>query len=99
MDNAQAAKTLEHLADLLEAQRANSFRVQAWRAAAQRVRSGKEPLALVVTHEGLEGLKSELGVGNGIASALRELLVTGRLRMVERLEGHLSPEDLFLTVP
>jgi hypothetical protein len=99
MENAQVAKTVEHLADLLETQKANAFRVQAWRAAAQKIRGAKDPLALVVTHEGMSGLQNDLGVGPGIASALRELLATGRLRMLERLEGHVAPEDLFLTVP
>jgi hypothetical protein len=99
MENAQVAKTVEHLADLLETQKANAFRVQAWRAAAQKIRVAKDPLALVVTHEGVSGLQNDLGVGPGIASALRELLATGRLRMLERLEGHVAPEDLFLTVP
>jgi hypothetical protein len=99
MENALVAKTVEHLADLLEAQKANPFRVQAWRAAAQKIRAARDPLALVVTHEGAGGLQNDLGVGPGIASALRELLGTGRLRMLERLEGHVAPEDLFLTVP
>jgi DNA polymerase (family 10) len=99
MENAQVAKTVEHLAALLEAQKANPFRVQAWRAGAEKIRSAKDPLALVVTHEGLAGLQRDLSVGTGIAAALQELLLTGRLRMLERLEGHNAPEDLFLTVP
>jgi hypothetical protein len=99
MENVEVARTMEHLANLLEAQKASPFRVQAWRGAAQKVRDAKEPLALVAMHEGQPGLQTELDVGPGIASALRELLATGRLRMLERLEGHMAPEDLFLTVP
>lgn len=99
MENVEVARTVERLADLLEAQKASPFRVQAWRGAVQKIRAAKEPLALVALHEGLPGLQTELNVGPGIASALRELLGTGRLRMLERLEGHMAPEDLFLTVP
>ncbi|MBL8955093.1 MAG: DNA-binding protein [Myxococcaceae bacterium] len=98
MDNATVAATCERLANLLEAQRANPYRVGAWRAAAAKVR-GAVPLAPVAAAEGRSGLERALGVGEGVASALQELLGTGRLRMLERLEGRVSPEDLFLSVP
>jgi hypothetical protein len=39
------------------------------------------------------------GVGAGIASAIRELVETRRLGLLERLEGEVSPEDLFARVP
>jgi len=98
MDNATVAATLERLAALLEAQRANAYRIDAWRAAASKVPAAP-PLEEIAAREGIDGLKRALNVGDGIASALRELLGTGRLRMLERLEGRVSPEDLFLAVP
>ncbi len=98
MDNATVAATLERLAKLLEAQRANPYRVDAWRAAAEKAKTA-EPLEPLVAGGGTDGLKRALAVGDGIASAVRELIGTGHLRMLERLEGHVSPEDLFLTVP
>lgn len=99
MDNATAAATLDRLASLLEAQRANPYRVDAWRAASTKVAGATEPLEPLAEREGVEGLKRVLALGDGTASALHELLATGRLRLLERLQGHVSPEDLFLSVP
>lgn len=56
-------------------------------------------LERVGREQGLEGLKRELGCGNGIGSCVRELLETGRLHLLERLEGEVTPEELFLRVP
>ncbi len=98
MDNATVAATLERLAALLERQRANTYRVDAWRAAAVKARAAPE-LAPIAGTQGVDGLKQALGVGDAVASAVAELIGTGRLRMLERLEGHVSPEDLFLAVP
>jgi hypothetical protein len=39
------------------------------------------------------------GVGLSIGSAIREYAASGRLAMLERLEGQVSPEDLFASVP
>lgn len=99
VDNATAAERLERLASLLEAQRATTYRIDAWRAAATKAAAAPEPLVGLARRDGIEGLKRVLGLGDGTASALHELLLTGRLRMLERLEGHVSPEDLFLSVP
>ncbi|MBK7857848.1 MAG: DNA-binding protein [Archangiaceae bacterium] len=99
MDNATAAAKLDRLASLLEAQRANPYRVDAWRAAAVKVAGAAEPVEALGEREGNPGLQRVLGIGDGVASALHELLATGRLRMLERLEGRVSPEDLFLSVP
>jgi DNA polymerase (family 10) len=99
MDNARAAEQLDRLAGLLEAQHANDFRVAAWRAAADRVRHATLSLEDIGAQKGVAGIKEQLGVGDGIASALRELLATGRLHMLQRLEGEVSPIDVFANVP
>ena len=39
------------------------------------------------------------GIGQSLASAIDEVVHTGRLGLLERLEGQVSPEELFLTVP
>jgi Helix-hairpin-helix domain len=99
MDNLTAAEKLERVAALLEAQHANPYRVDGWKAAAARVRSAAEPLAPVAEKEGVEGLVRAVGLGQGTASALAELLASGHLRLLDRLEGATAPEDLFLRVP
>jgi Holliday junction resolvasome RuvABC DNA-binding subunit len=97
--NEDVADALERVADLLEAQDENPFRVRAWRAGAQSVRASPREVAELLAQEGLDGLDRLPGVGKSLAGAIAELVHTGRLRMLDRLEGEISPEDLFTTVP
>jgi DNA polymerase (family 10) len=90
---------LERVGDLLEAQEADPFRVRAWRRAADTVRSEPRPLTGILADEGRTGLLALAGIGESLASAIEEILHTGRLAMLDRLEGQISPEDLFTTVP
>jgi hypothetical protein len=99
LDNADVADALERVGDLLEAQDADPFRVRAWRRAAGTVRGEPRRLADVLASEGRAGLLALPGIGASLASAIEELVHTGRLRMLERLEGEIAPEDLFTTVP
>lgn len=98
-DNADVADVLERVGDLLEAQGANPFRVRAWHRAAATVRRSPRPLSEIEAACGEEGLIALPGIGKSLASAIGELLHTGRLALLERLEGQISPEDLFTTVP
>jgi hypothetical protein len=97
--NDDIAAALDRLADLLEVQHANGFRVRAYRNAATSARTLGQPLADLVAAEGLEGLERLPSIGKSIASTIRELVVTGRVPMLDRLEGQVSPEDLLATVP
>jgi hypothetical protein len=63
------------------------------------VRSQAEPVAALLAREGTEGLDRLPAIGKSLAGAIAELVHTGRLRMLDRLEGEISPEDLFTTVP
>lgn len=97
--NDELADVLERVADLLAAQDANPHRVRAYRTAARNVRSHPEPLAEMAARGGRRGLEELPGVGKTIASQLDEYLHARRLTFLERLEGQISPEDLFTTVP
>jgi Holliday junction resolvasome RuvABC DNA-binding subunit len=99
IDNASIAGALERVSDLLEAQRAEPHRVRAYRRAAHEVRQLARPCAEIFEHAGHAGLERIPGVGPSIGSAIEELLHTGQLRRLDRLEGQVSPEDLFATVP
>jgi len=99
VDNTEIADALERVADLLEAQHADGFRVRAYRKAAQTCRTLEGPLALVLADEGLKGLERLPGIGRSIAASIAEYIVTGRLRLLDRLEGEVSPEALFATLP
>jgi hypothetical protein len=97
--NAELGQVLDRIAELLHAQDANPFRVQAWRTAADALRSQDRPVRALFDEGGMQALDAIPGIGRGIASALRELIRTGRLGLLDRLEGQVSPEDLFITVP
>jgi hypothetical protein len=98
-DNREIAEVLERVADLLEAQDANPFRVRAYRTAAGTLRGLAEPAAGILAREGPEGLDRLPGIGPSIARLVAEFVHTLRLALLERLEGQVSPEDLFTTVP
>lgn len=98
-DNDEIASVLERVADLLEAQGAESFRLRAYRAAADTVRQESRSVADIAEEEGLKGLAELPAIGKSLASTIRELVSTGRLAMLDRLEGEVAPEDLLATVP
>lgn len=98
-DNQSIADKLLEVADLLEQQKANPFRVNAYRRAAQTVSSHEEELAALAGREGIEGLDRLPGVGRTIALAIEEMLHTGRWMQLERLRGSLNPEQVFQSIP
>jgi hypothetical protein len=96
--NEEIADPLERIGLLLEEQGADRFRVRAYRRAAGVVRSFPDSIARISTREGMDGLTQLPGVGRSIGAAIREFVATGRIALLERLEGQVSPEDLFCTV-
>lgn len=97
--NARCADRLREAADLLEAQGANPFRVSAYRKAADTVRDVPEDLSTIIDRDGIAGLDALPGIGRGIASALLEMVRTGRWMQLERLRGSSDPVQLFTSVP
>jgi DNA polymerase (family 10) len=97
--NDQIADVLEQVADRLEAQHANVYRIDAYRAGAAVVRNHPtsiQDLALTEARAGLDALPQ---IGSSLSGSIEEIAHTGRLRMLERLHGRLSPVELFKTVP
>lgn len=97
--NDHIAEVLERISDLLEVQGGSLFRVRAYRRAARTVRETEIPLVIIVDHEGSEGLEKLPNIGRSISSVIMEFIHNGRVAFLERLEGQVSPEDLFTTVP
>ena len=98
-DNQAIAGKLLEIADLLEQQSANPFRVNAYRRAAGTVAGHGEDLAVLTAREGIEGLDKLPGIGRSIALAIQEMLNTGRWMQLERLRGSLDPEQVFQSIP
>jgi putative hydrolase len=97
--NAQLAMKLQEMSDLLEQQGANPFRIKAYRQAAGTLNELKREVAEILKQEGIRGLEALPGIGRGIASAIAELVTSGRWAQLERLRGDLDPVHLFQTVP
>ncbi|MBX6364284.1 MAG: DNA polymerase/3'-5' exonuclease PolX [Gemmatimonadetes bacterium] len=87
MENLEIARTLEQVADLLEIQGANVFRVRAYRNAARTVSSLGRPVAEMVAAG--EDLRQLPGIGEDLSAYLTELVETGRLTLLDELEKQL----------
>ena len=97
--NGQIARRLEELANLLEVQGANPFRIGAYRRGAVTVATLAEPVSDLYRREGIEGLDRIPGIGRRLAIAVRTLLETGRLPLLEHLRGEVDPVLLLQSVP
>jgi Holliday junction resolvasome RuvABC DNA-binding subunit len=98
-ENAQIAAQLREAAALLHAQEGNPFRIAAYRKAADTIARASRPVRELFDAQGRAGLQALPGVGPGIASAIAEMLVTGRWAQLARLRGDADPEALFRSVP
>lgn len=83
MDNAQIAATLDEVADVLEIQEANPFRIRAYRNAVRTVEAQTVPLARWVD-EG-KALTDLPGIGKEMEGHIKELLATGSLSFRDQL--------------
>jgi DNA polymerase (family 10) len=83
--NSEIASVFDHVADLLDYQGGNVFRVRAYRNAAHTIGGLVEPLAAVRadTNRSLTDLD---GIGDDLAGKIEELLDTGRLPLLEELK-------------
>jgi putative hydrolase len=97
--NRLVADVLHQLADLLEQQHADPFRVRAYRHAADVVASLDVELDDLVAREGRAGLVALPAIGERIAGTILEILSTGRSSQLDRLRGTFDPEELFQAVP
>lgn len=97
--NERMARCLEEVADLLEAQYANPYRVQAYRSAAVTLRNLDEPAAEILKRDGLNGLILLPAIGESIAHSIEQMVLTGNLNLRQRLRGEIEPEQILATVP
>jgi DNA polymerase (family 10) len=85
--NAEIADALFRLAELLEIEGANPFRVRAYRNAARTVGDLPESVAALLA-EGRD-LAELPGIGKDLAGKIKEIVDTGHLRTLEEVERHL----------
>ena len=97
--NTDVADRLDELATLVEQQGGSGYRVRAYRRAAASVRHATESVGDVLHQRGTEGLKAIPGVGDSIARAIRDLVIHGRLAMLDRVRGESDPVKMLASVP
>lgn len=99
MQNTEIARRLEEVAWLLNEQGANPYRVQAYRRAAETLRRLAQSVTEILQREGAEGLRQLPGIGESLARSIREVVLTGRLPILDRLRGESDPISLLVSVP
>lgn len=97
--NSRIAMKLQEMSDLLEQQGANTFRIKAYHQAATTLSELRQEVGEILEQEGSKGLEALPGIGRGIATAIAEIVTTGRWAQLDRLRGSLDPVHLFQTVP
>jgi DNA polymerase (family X) len=86
MTNLEIADAFDQLADLLEFQGANPFRVRAYRNAARRLSDLSEP-AVAILQDAERSLTDLDGIGKDLAEKIETLVATGRLPQLEELKA------------
>jgi DNA polymerase (family 10) len=88
MTNRDTAAALDEIADLLEFQNANPFRVRAYRNAARQITNLSEPLTNIVA-DSKRDLTEIAGIGKDLAQKIVELLTTGSMEMLDQLRSEI----------
>src|ERR1044072_6696215 len=89
MTNLEIADALDRLADLLQVERENPFKVRAFRRAARSVEG--HPVAMEALIDGGGDPSSLPGVGREIAKGIRELGATGKAGGAETMGQGAAP--------
>lgn len=97
--NEKIAEQLERIAELLEGQDTNPFRVGAYRRAAETLRGLDEPAWQLLEREGLAGLQRLPNIGERLARAIEQYVQGGGIALLEHLQGPANIQRLLATVP
>ncbi len=84
MDNADIARVLDEVGDLLEIQGANPFRVRAYRTAARTIESLAEPASALALRDP-DALAELPGIAKDLAGKVAEIATTGDLALRREL--------------
>ncbi len=87
--NADIATLFEEIADLLEIENANPFRVRAYRNAARQLQGMGVPAADMVAKG--EDLTELPGIGDDLAAKIQEIVETGKCQFLEKLRKKTPP--------
>ena len=96
--NEEIAHVFDEIADLLEIEEANPFRVRAYRNAARTLRGlGREVAELLADGEDITLLP---GIGKDLAAKIQEMLETGKVRVLDELHKEVPTSvEALLQIP
>jgi DNA polymerase (family 10) len=97
--NSDIAQVLDRIAELLEYENANPFRIRAYREGAQSIRSAEHPVADFIRNGQIDKLDALPNVGSGITAVVSEYVTSGQSGLLEELESKASPEAVMAKVP
>ncbi|QDU04797.1 DNA polymerase/3'-5' exonuclease PolX [Gimesia chilikensis] len=91
MQNAEIARQFEELADLLEIQGANPFRLRAYRNAARTI-SGLPDSIQEIVHTDPKELQELPGIGKDLAEKIQTIVESSTLPQLEELKEQIPPD-------
>jgi DNA polymerase (family 10) len=86
VDNADVARVLNRIADLLEFKDENPFKLRSYRIAAETVEELQEPVAEMASRGGASELQTIPGIGKSISSQIIEIIQSGTSAYFEGLK-------------
>jgi DNA polymerase/3'-5' exonuclease PolX len=97
--NEAIASQLERIAELLEGQDANPFRVRAYREAAGTLRGLSEPAHQLLARDGIEGLQRLPNIGERLSRSIEQYIEGGGIALLEHLQGAANYQRVLASVP
>lgn len=95
LTNAEIADRLSTLAQLLSMEKANPYKIKAYRRASNTIRGLGESVDELVRSSA--DLTVYAGIGEAIGGAIREIVLTGTFASLEKLRSNASPELLSIS--
>ena len=86
MINAELARVFERIADLMQIEDADAFRINSYRRASRTVKETPEDIAVLASEGRLTALP---GIGKGTAQRIRQFIETGHIDVLDELERRL----------
>lgn len=84
-DNAELARVLQQIADMLEFKNENPFKIRSYQMAAETIGSMGTPLIDIVARGGAVELQKIPGIGKTISAQILEIVETGKSSYFEEL--------------
>ncbi len=97
--NEDIAAVLDRIADLLEIQGANPFRIRSYRDGANTVRQADRSVAELVQEDRMDELKKMPNIGGGLSALIGEYVASGQSDLLKRLQTEVDPVQAFSQLP